>query len=317
MTLPEKYRITSFDGIVGYDSIKEKISRMIDNHNTQTMLFTGPPGCGKTTMAYAFASEYLGKEIGAAANHSDFEEINASNERGIDVIRGHVKSWGSKPASTMRGGVRLKRIMLLDEFDKTTPDAQGAFRVIMEKNQDTCIYILIGNHPGKIKEEALFSRCVWFKFAPQKYTAMIDWFKDISNKEGVEYESEDIILDILKHPEYEGDFRRILNDTLHKLVGIDHVVGKEDLDWIYRDSYRGLIDKMFKSGKFVKPFRNYYKKNIIDAKVFLRYLTKRIFDRKTSFKLAKTIADTEYRVGAGADDFVQIMAAMTGCELLL
>jgi len=232
VTLVEKYRPRNLEEIIHHENIKTVLRRMIKNRTTQHMIFWGMPGVGKTSLVYAFASEYFGKYISLRSNEEDYKELNASNSRGIDVIRNFVTDWMSTPSNSYDDkGNLLKRILVLDEADKLTADAQAILRVPLEKYQDNCIVFLLMNHLEGIKEDALLSRCVTFKVDPIPPSKMYSRFMEITRQEGVEFETWELVMDILSHERYQGDFRRVLNDTLQKLVGINHIVKYKDIPW--------------------------------------------------------------------------------------
>ena len=165
LTLVEKHRPYQFDQMIGLDWIITILKRLIDNNALQSMIFMGPPGCGKTTLGYVLASEYFGKKISLKADYKEYTEINGSDNRGIDTVRGWIKRFSMSKTHTRNSkGELLKKIMIIDEFDNTTIDFQRAFRVVAEKAQSNCVFILIGNHIEGIKERALFSRCMTFIF---------------------------------------------------------------------------------------------------------------------------------------------------------
>lgn len=311
-TIVEKTRPTSLDEILSQEHVVTILKRWIKNNTIQHAIFSGPPGTGKTSTAYAFASDYFNRPIGIKANDEDYEELNGSNSRGIDAVRGHIKKWGSTPALTKRDGVALKKVMVIDEADKLTPDAWGAMRVVMEKNQETCMYIFCMNHPEKVKEKAIFSRAPFFPFHPLKPEDMKDRFIEVAKDVDIKFANEEIVMDILKHRKYDGDYRRIINDTLQKLVGIDHAVEKKDIPWIYENSYLTLIKNMIKSGDFFKMFFNEYRSRNIDCSIFIRELSEEI--GKMPFELAKILAEADARLNSGGDDIVQMSYILHGCE---
>lgn len=314
-TLVEKHRPYRFDQMVGLEWIITILKRLIEQNALQSMLFIGPPGCGKTTLAYVLASEYFGKKISLKTDYKEYTEINGSNNRGIETVRNWVKRFSMSRSYTRNSkGELLKKIFVIDEFDNTTLDFQRAFRVVEEKAQDNCIFILIGNHKEGIKERAIFSRCMTFEFDPQPPDKLGEYFRRVAKDEKIIFKSKDIVNDILTHPEYKGDFRRIINDTLQKLIGIDHQVGKDDLPWIYRDSYRGLIGTMLDSSKYVDPFFSVYKEKAVNCIIFIRTLAEMKW--KIHFDLAKVFAETEFRLKQGADELVQMTYLLTACEEL-
>ena len=141
MTLENTYRPKTYADIVGQDQIIASIKPK--GQNLQDMLFVGNAGTGKTTLAHVIALE----------NGLEIIEKNASDERGIGVVRGDIKN-----ISRFSG----KRILLLDESDELTSDAQGALRRTMEQSEGT-IFILTANDEHKFIEPIL-SRCAVYRF---------------------------------------------------------------------------------------------------------------------------------------------------------
>jgi len=152
----EKYRPKTFDEIVGQDDIKTKIKWMIDNNKISHLLFCGEAGLGKTTFAGVIANYMLKDTV-----QYNFRELNASNERGIEALRKTIIPFvKAKPVNSEF------KIILLDEADAITPEAQNALRRVMEQYKDT-MFILSVNYVHKLINP-LKSRCVIFHF--KRYT---------------------------------------------------------------------------------------------------------------------------------------------------
>ena len=150
----EKYRPQNFEDVVGQDNITERIAAFVDSKQIPHLLFAGPAGCGKSTIALIIAKKLFGKNW-----KQNFLESNASDERGINVIRSKVKDFARTKAI---GDVPYK-IIFLDEADALTADAQNALRRTMESYSNSCRFFLSCNYSSKIIEP-LQSRCCVFRF---------------------------------------------------------------------------------------------------------------------------------------------------------
>ena len=157
-TLPwtEKYRPTTLTGIQGHSYILESIRRFIAQHQLPHLLLYGPPGTGKTTTALAVCREVCGKHYNTL-----LMELNASDERGIDVVRDQIKAC----ASTRPLIPGMTKFIVLDESDRMTTDAQNAMKRIIEKYSGNVRFIFICNEVGRIIMP-IQSRCARFRFGP-------------------------------------------------------------------------------------------------------------------------------------------------------
>ncbi|HDD05185.1 MAG TPA: replication factor C small subunit, partial [Candidatus Aenigmarchaeota archaeon] len=158
----EKYRPKTLDEVVGQEKVVEKLKAFVRAKNLPHLLFAGPAGTGKTTCALAIARELYGEEW-----RDNLLELNASDERGIDTIRTKVKEF----ARTKPIGDFPFKIILLDEADALTRDAQQALRRTMENFSSTCRFILDCNFSSKIIEP-IQSRCAIFRFKPLEKEAI-------------------------------------------------------------------------------------------------------------------------------------------------
>lgn len=152
----EKYRPQHFDEIKGQQEIVAKLRAFVSSGNMPHLLFSGPAGVGKTTLSLVIA-----KELFEDNWHQNFLELNASDERGIDVVRTKVKDFARTKAL---GDVPFK-LIYLDESDALTKDAQQALRRTMENYTKTCRFILSCNYSSKIIDP-IQSRCAIFRFKP-------------------------------------------------------------------------------------------------------------------------------------------------------
>ncbi|MEF8915090.1 AAA family ATPase, partial [Natronomonas sp.] len=136
----EKYRPQTLDEVVGHESITQRLKEYIKQQDLPHLLFAGPAGVGKTTSAVAIAKEVYGDDW-----RENFLELNASDQRGIDVVRDRIKSF----ARASFGGYD-HRIIFLDEADALTSDAQSALRRTMEQFSDNTRFILSCNYSSQI-----------------------------------------------------------------------------------------------------------------------------------------------------------------------
>ena len=152
----EKYRPHKLKDVLGHKAITDRLKAYAESKNMPHLLFSGRAGIGKTACALALANELYGDSIGQC-----FQETNASDERGIDVVRGKVKDF----ARTLALATVPFKIIFLDEADALTPDAQQALRRTMERFSKSCRFILSANYSSRIIEP-IQSRCAVFRFSP-------------------------------------------------------------------------------------------------------------------------------------------------------
>jgi len=211
----EKYRPQKLSDVVGQRDIVERLSSYVRSKNLPHLMFAGPAGTGKTTSALAMAKEMYGETW-----RNNFIELNASDERGIDVVRGKIKEFAR---TAPLGGADFK-IIFLDEADALTQDAQAALRRTMERFSRNCRFVLSCNYSSKIIEP-IQSRCAIFRFRPVKAEDIKHHLKIVAKKEGVKID--DAALDAIVHVG-EGDMRKSINSlqvaaTIGKDVTIDVV----------------------------------------------------------------------------------------------
>lgn len=211
----EKYRPQKLDNVISHRSIISTIAQLVEARKLPHLLFYGPPGTGKTTTLLAAARQLNGKNWKAMTL-----ELNASDDRGIDVVRNQIKVFASTKQIFSNG---FKMIML-DEADAMTSSAQFALRRVIEKYTKNTRFCLICNYVNKIIP-ALQSRCTKFRFAPLREDDIKNRLWEIAKTEGVNLK-EDGMKSILRLS--GGDMRRCLNimqsaHTAHNLVNEETV----------------------------------------------------------------------------------------------
>lgn len=156
MPFVEKYRPENLDRIISHVEIVKTIRKFIESKKLPHLLFHGPPGTGKTSCMIAIAKELYGSQY-----RNMTLELNASDDRGIGVVRDQIKSFCSTQQLMSKG----MKLVILDESDSMTGPAQFALRRIVEKYSKTTRFCFICNFVSKIIP-ALQSRCTRFRFGP-------------------------------------------------------------------------------------------------------------------------------------------------------
>ena len=172
----EKYRPNALQELISHEDIIRTIRKFISVDKLPHLLFYGPPGTGKTSTILACAKEiYSPKEF-----NSMVLELNASDDRGINVVRGQILSFAST-RTIFNSGYKL---IILDEADAMTNDAQNALRRIIEKFTDNVRFCLICNYLSKIIP-ALQSRCTRFRFGPLNSEQILPRLQHVADAQNV------------------------------------------------------------------------------------------------------------------------------------
>ena len=194
----EKYRPHYLADIIGQQEIIERLKSYVAKHEMPHLIFTGNAGTGKTTAAVALAREFFGEDW-----KMNFRELNASDERGIDVVRNQIKQF----ARTSPFGGSTFKILFLDEADALTADAQSALRRTMETYAQTCRFILSCNYSAKIIDP-IQSRCAIYRFRPLGKKAVEEMVTRISKDQNLTVSDE--VVDAIFYIA-QGDMRKAIN----------------------------------------------------------------------------------------------------------
>ncbi|NWS08081.1 RFC5 factor, partial [Motacilla alba] len=195
----EKYRPQALSELVSHRDILSTVQRFISEDRLPHLLLYGPPGTGKTSTILACARQlYREREFGSMVL-----ELNASDDRGIDIVRGPILSFASTRTIFKKGF----KLVILDEADAMTQDAQNALRRVIEKFTENTRFCLICNYLSKIIP-ALQSRCTRFRFGPLTPELMVPRLQHVIQEEGVDV-TEDGMKALVTLS--SGDMRRALN----------------------------------------------------------------------------------------------------------
>jgi len=315
-TWVDKYRPKTINDIIGHDDVKKTLMASIEKGDLPHLLFHGAPGTGKTSTVMALVMQLYGpRKI-----NDKVLELNASDENGINVVREKIIKF----ANIVVGSVDPRypcpsfKIIILDEADSMTSEAQTALKKVMETTCDITRFVFICNYESRIIEP-IKSRCADFRFNPIPDDLMIAKLRDIAKQEGMNINDNvfKIITEIC-----EGDARRSIN-TLQNIKYIPNYnninITKEDvynitsyLDKSYFDQYwRTIIKGNVKQlNDIVTQITNTgypmnYILNCIKDKVCETTMT----DQQIS-KIVVHIGHVERMVTSGSDNYIQLLAVL-------
>ena len=306
----EKYRPTSLDDVVGQEEIVKRLKSYVRSRNVPHLLFSGPPGVGKTAAAISMVRELFGDDWRA-----NFIELNASDERGIDVVRHKVKDF----ARTAPLGDAEFKVIFLDEADALTNDAQSALRRTMERYSSICRFILSCNYSSKIIEP-IQSRCAVYRFRSLSDDAVTARMKKIAKDEGVDVTDEGMgaIIYVAR-----GDMRKAINALQAASLMEDSVTG----DTIYQitatarpEQIKELIEAAI-AGKFTAA------RGLLDELLLVQGLSGEdvilqihrqmislmdsdFLSAATLVRLMDRIGEIDFRMTEGANERIQLEALL-------
>jgi replication factor C small subunit len=300
----EKYRPVRLADIVGQDEIVERLSSYVKTRNLPHLLFTGSAGVGKTTAAVTLAREIFGESW-----QMNFRELNASDERGIDVVRNQIKQF----ARTTPLGEASFKILFLDEADALTTDAQAALRRTMESYAQTCRFILSCNYSSKIIDP-IQSRCAIYRFKPLSPVAIKEEIRRISQREelSVSPDAMDAMVYIA-----QGDMRKAIN-ALQGAAIISHTIDAtmvyaitstarpEEIDELLNLALTGDFDGAETHLNHLMHERGIAPNELINQ--CYRALLKRDMARGLKVRLIDHLGETDFRLSEGADGDIQMEA---------
>ncbi|MEM4596389.1 MAG: replication factor C small subunit [Desulfurococcaceae archaeon] len=309
----EKYRPRSLVEVVNQKEVVERLKKFVAEKNVPHMLFAGPPGTGKTTVAHAFAHDLYGE------NYRQYMlELNASDERSITVIRSKVKEFAR---SKITGEVPFK-IVLLDEADNMTADAQQALRRLMELYSANTRFILTANYPSKIIEP-IQSRCAVFRFTPLKKEDVVGRLMYICQNENIK--CYDKALELI-YELSEGDMRKAINilqsaaaisdvteEAVFKVVGLAHPREVREMLQL------ALAGNFFEARRKLRDLMITYGLSGLDI---IKQIHREVFSAELKIPedlkilIADYAGEIQFRLTEGADDEVQLNAFLARLALI-
>lgn len=307
----EKYRPMVLDDVVGQDEIVARLKSYVRTGNLPHLLFTGTAGIGKTTSAVALAREFFGETW-----QMNFRELNASDERGIDVVRNQIKAFAR---TAPLGGAEFK-ILFLDEADALTPDAQAALRRTMENYAPNCRFILSCNYSSKIIDP-IQSRCAIYRFRPLSKDAIITEISRIAAIEGIETtpDAEDAIVYVA-----QGDMRKAINAvqgaaivstkiTDDMVYEITSTARPEEIDGLMKTAVAGDYE-----GAEALVHELLYARGIAPNELInqmYRSILRLSVERKLKTALISHLGEADFRLSEGANSEIQMEALIANIVL--
>jgi len=307
----ETFRPSTFKEMVGQEDIVNRVEALANSLNIPHLLFAGPAGTGKSTLALIVV-----KELFKNTWKENYLELNASDERGINIVREKVKDF----ARTKSLGDAPFKVIFLDEADALTPEAQQALRRTMENYSTTCRFILSCNYSSKIIDP-IQSRCAIFRFkllenkAIGKVIDRIAKTKDLSISPGT-YE--------ILYEGCEGDCRRCIN-LLQATAAISPAITPELISTIISNAKPKDIKVVLEyalSGDFKnsrEKLLDVMLKESISGQDTIKAIQKEIWnlpiEPEVKVKLTEKTGEVEFRIVEGSDPFIQLEALLASFVL--
>ncbi|CAL8347930.1 replication factor C subunit 4 [Gadus morhua] len=315
----EKYRPKCVDEVAFQDEVVAVLKKSLEGADLPNLLFYGPPGTGKTSTILAASRELFGPQL----YKQRVLELNASDERGIQVVRHKVKNFAQLTvAGTRTDGKRCPpfKIIILDEADSMTGPAQAALRRTMEKESRTTRFCLICNYVSRIIEP-LTSRCSKFRFKPLANWIQEERLLEICSKENLKYSKEGIAA-LVKVS--EGDLRkaitflqsaaRLVVDqeiTEKTIVEIAGVVPSKMIDNLLQTCFKGTFEKVQIAIKDMVD--EGYAATQILIQLHESIIEQDLNDKKKS-AITEKMAVVDKCLADGADEYLQLLSL---CSIII
>lgn len=307
----EKYRPVKIREIAGQKAVVERLEAYVKEGNLPHLLFAGPAGVGKTTAAIAVAHELYGKNY-----RESFLELNASDERGIDIVRGKIKDF----ARTIPLEKVPFKIIFLDEADALTADAQNALRRTMEMYSNATRFIMSCNYSSKIIEP-IQSRCAMFRFTSLEKDDIEKMIVHIAKSEKIHIEKDAVeaLVEV-----GEGDMRKTINIFQSAALNAKKITEKQiyllaarakpkEIDEVISQAYNGSFAEARKA--LQKLMVNYGMSGQDVLNQMYDSIVKMNIDDGKKVRLVDRVGEYNFRLSEGADERIQIAALLAQIAL--
>ncbi len=307
----EKYRPSKFSEMVGQEDIVKRVESLTNSNNIPHLLFAGPAGTGKSTMALIIVKQLYGSNW-----HENYLELNASDERGINIVREKVKNFARTKSI---GNVPFK-VIFMDEADALTPEAQQALRRTMENYSSTCRFILSCNYSSKIIDP-IQSRCAIFRFKLLEKKDVDRYLRRISEFEKLTISPEAVET---LYEGSEGDCRKATN-LLQSTAAISPNITSELVSTIISSAkprdIKIVLDYAL-AGDFVnakEKLLDIMLRESISGQDVIKAIQKEIWnipaEPELRVRLIEKTGEAEFRIVEGSDPFIQLQALLASFVL--
>lgn len=312
----DKYRPKKLEHIIHQDDIKRVLQNTVKTGELPHLLLYGPPGTGKTSIILALGYELFGPQL----MNERILELNASDERGIDTVREKIITFAKESINSVDPNYPCPpyKIIVLDEADAITLDAQSALRKVIESSSKITRFCFTCNYIDKIIDP-IVSRCVKFRFKPIDKDSIIERLKFITNKEKIklddkcyekiyeisEGDARKAIM-ILQNTKYIYKMKKNINENdIIEMIGLST---NEELNLIWDEIKKSSVDKSMNNlSKITTNIHNFG----INLNQFLIFLKNKIlesrFSDNTKSMIIMKIAGTEARIIERGDEYINIL----------
>uniref|UniRef100_A0A7S0YS76 AAA+ ATPase domain-containing protein n=1 Tax=Polytomella parva TaxID=51329 RepID=A0A7S0YS76_9CHLO len=300
----EKYRPKTLDDVSSHKEVIDTIKRLTSENRLPHLLFYGPPGTGKTSTVLAIARQLYGSAVPTMTL-----ELNASDERGIQVVRQQVQDF----ASTKTVFSSQSKLVILDECDAMTNDAQFALRRVIEKYTRNARFCLICNYVSKVIP-ALQSRCTRFRFPPLSTPYVAARVREIADMEGLRLSKDGLEAVVVLGG---GDMRRTLNilQACHMAFpkGIDELAVYQctgqplpaDVRFAFQTLLSDSVEDAFRKIVLLQVEKGLALSDLV-RELHPILFECRSLSTKIKATLVERLADVEYYLAGGASERLQL-----------